>query len=214
MTRPKNARSLARIEADLEAAFKREARGPIEIGGLLLEAKEQLSHGQWLIWLNSNFPHSVSTCENYINAAKFAAKFPTVVNLKVSPTGFYALAKSDNDGDAEVVKRALHEAETKWVDAVRVHQIVKELRPPPLPPADEEESDDDTAPDDDQPPPPAPPPINPKQARLVRDFDGAVAAFKTLVTKRASEFAAASTLRCDLEVIGNFLLQVARQVSR
>jgi Protein of unknown function (DUF3102) len=59
----------AKIEAALEASFKRESRNFIEIGGLLNEAKEQLdSHGKWLPWLKARFPHAVRTAQNYMAA--------------------------------------------------------------------------------------------------------------------------------------------------
>jgi hypothetical protein len=38
-----NARDLGAIEADLKAAFEHEAKGPIEVGALLVEAKEQFA---------------------------------------------------------------------------------------------------------------------------------------------------------------------------
>jgi Protein of unknown function (DUF3102) len=232
-----NARPLARIEADLAAAFQRESRGAIEIGGLLIEAKEQLdAHGQWLPWLKDKFPHAIRTAQNYMAAHRLAGEYATVAHLKLSTGGLYALVAADNAGDVSVIDKVLQEAKTKWVDADRVREIAEELRPPPdpLPPStgedpaekpdadaddanddddDDDDGDDETPPDDERPPPPSPG-LNPKQARLVRDFDDAVAAFKNLVTRRAADFAPAATPTFDLEMIGNFLLQVARERSR
>src|SRR5271166_2067409 len=190
-----NIRPLKKIEADLELAFRREALAPIEIGRLLLEVKEQAGHGGWLPWLKAKFPHSVSTAENYMNAAKLAGKFPTVGNLKVTPGGLYALIEADNEGDTDVIEGALREAKTRWVDGGRVREIAKELHlppappptrpsdepPPPAPPEPPPPEDDD---DDDRPPPPSPPALKEKQARFCRDFDAAVAPLGALAAGR------------------------------
>jgi hypothetical protein len=201
-----NARALVEIEVELEIAFNREAKGPVEIGGLLAEAKAQLRHGEWVGWLKSKFPHAVRTAQNFMRAHEFAGKYVTVTHLKLSPGAIYALARIDRDGDKEAVERVLQEAATQWTDANCVRKIIRELRSPP--PVDEEP---DQKPDGDEKPPPAPPPgLKPRQAKLVRDFDGAVAALKNLLTKRAVDLVAAAASKDDLETIANFLLQVAK----
>ena len=80
MTKKKR-RDLAVIVGELQTAVKVENSNIITIGSLLIEAREQVEHGQWMKWLNENFDSSVSTAENYMNTAKLAAKFPTVGNL-------------------------------------------------------------------------------------------------------------------------------------
>jgi len=207
----KNSRPLEAIEADLEAALEREARGPVEIGALLTEAKALLgSHGMWLLWLKAKFPHTARTAQNYMAAAALAAKYATIAHLRLAPGALYALCEADNRGDAVVVERVLHEAETGWVDADRVREIAREgLWSPP--PSSQPEPDGTPPP---PPPPPPPPGLKPKQARLVQDFDAAVAAFKSLLTKRAADFVASSTPGLELEAIANFLLQVARERSK
>ncbi len=42
----------------------------IEVGGLLCEAKEQLSHGEWGDWLAQNVPYSVSNANNMMRVYK------------------------------------------------------------------------------------------------------------------------------------------------
>jgi hypothetical protein len=128
----RNARPLAKIEADLEAAFGRESRGPIEVGALLTEAKELLdAHGRWLPWLGDRFAHlSVRTAQRYMAAHHFAAKHaPKATSLsllKLTPGALYKLAAIDDDGDdREIITRALREAEAKWVSADRVDQSGK-----------------------------------------------------------------------------------------
>jgi hypothetical protein len=142
----RNARPLAKIEADLEAAFGRESRGPIEVGALLTEAKELLdAHGAWLPWLGNRFAHLIlRTAQRYMLAFRFSVKYgpdgrnaTCVSHLKLTPTALYKLAAIDDGDDREIIKRALREAETKWVSADRVDQIEEEIelerRPPPSP---------------------------------------------------------------------------------
>ena len=63
----------ARIKAEHEAvsvALKDSVRHAIEAGSLLLEAKEQLKHGQWLPWLRDNCTMSERTAQLYMRCAK------------------------------------------------------------------------------------------------------------------------------------------------
>jgi hypothetical protein len=73
----------------LHAALKREAADIIAIGDLLIEAHNQLDHGEWLPWLAENFGSSVSTADNYMAAARLAAKYPSIGNLRLRPTALY-----------------------------------------------------------------------------------------------------------------------------
>ena len=63
----------ARIKAEHEAvsvALKDSVRHAIEAGSLLLEAKEQLKHGQWLPWLRDHCIMSERTAQLYMRCAK------------------------------------------------------------------------------------------------------------------------------------------------
>src|SRR5215469_4612116 len=70
----------------------------IEIGGLLIEAREghQLDHGDWLPWLEQEFDFSERTAQNYMAASRFAAKYETVSYLKVTCSALYYLATGDH----------------------------------------------------------------------------------------------------------------------
>jgi|HubBroStandDraft_6_1064221.scaffolds.fasta_scaffold98068_3 hypothetical protein len=111
-------RSLELIANELTSVIKRQAADVIKIGGLLAEAKAQLSHGQWLAWLAEHFPLSKSTVANYINSYKFATQFPTVGNLKIHTSALYLLASSAFN--ATEISVILKVAETKWVDSETV----------------------------------------------------------------------------------------------
>jgi Protein of unknown function (DUF3102) len=89
-------RALADIEKDLGVLVKAQRRNIFTMGALLIEAKARVLHGEWLPWLQQHFGRSVSTAENYMNAARLIAKFPTVGNLKLSNSALYWLAGIDD----------------------------------------------------------------------------------------------------------------------
>lgn len=134
------------------------------------------------------------------------------------PRALYALVEADNAGDGKLVEAVLDEVRAKeeWIDQERVEEIRRELTAPPpsdggsAPPDDADGGEED---DGDRPPPAAPAGPNPKQARLVQDFDGAVAVLKGS-TRRAADFVPAKASSLDLEMVASFLLQVVKERSR
>jgi Protein of unknown function (DUF3102) len=123
-------RSLEAIAAELSSALKREATDIIKIGGLLVEVKARLPHGEWLTWVTEHFPLSKSTVANYVNAYKFAIQIPNVGNLKIRPSALYMLASGIFNGKEIAV--ILKKAETQWVDSTIAYQIKPQpIRPEP-----------------------------------------------------------------------------------
>jgi Protein of unknown function (DUF3102) len=224
-------RDLKVITKELHAAQKREAADVIAIGKLLNEAKDLLEHGEWLPWLAENFGSSDSTAENYMNAARFAAKFPTVGNLMLRPTALYALGNDlDQDFDCKTIDAILREAETKWVTADRVWEIAEELMPQPEPkPAPEptleeieaERATAETAAqaeiDDilDGPPPELPPaPKATVQDVILPSFEQAIKTLTNLQTKSLEKFAGTAHRVHDIRAIADFLHGVADLIDR
>lgn len=79
-----------RIEAEAAEASLRDALGhALRAGELLIEAKGKVKHGEWLRWLEANFPGSERTAQGYM---KLAANPPRVSDLE-SPTVRGALAE-------------------------------------------------------------------------------------------------------------------------
>jgi hypothetical protein len=108
MTKSRNVRSLDVIAENIH---KLERSNIIAVGGLLLEAKSQCEHGDWLGWLNAEFDMSVTTAERRMNVATLSGKFPKLKNLKLSATTLYDLAEHDDEEDLpsiinELVKHA------------------------------------------------------------------------------------------------------------
>lgn len=61
-------------------AFKTSFEKAIEIGGLLIECKEKIPHGEWLHWMNVNLKFSQKTASNYMRIYK-TRENPKLVSL-------------------------------------------------------------------------------------------------------------------------------------
>jgi DUF3102 family protein len=129
-------RSIKLIATDLQAALQREAANSITIGGLLIEAQAQLDYGEWLAWLKKHFGSTDRTTENYMNAARFAARFEIVSKLKLRPSALYRLGreleKPTGRYNHKAIEAILKAAETKWVNADETKAIAKSLQPPKI----------------------------------------------------------------------------------
>jgi hypothetical protein len=120
------ARTLKVIESELRLALKRETTDIIEIGGLLLEAKKRVGHGQWLPWLRSSLSLSERSASRYMGAAKFAkaqAKTASVADLALSPSALYLV--SSGELPAEAVAAILKEAAAQRVGGERAMSIAR-----------------------------------------------------------------------------------------
>jgi hypothetical protein len=62
MTRPN--RTIDDITGELHVALKRETGDILTVGGLLAEAKDKISHGEWLPWLKNEFSMSVRSAHD------------------------------------------------------------------------------------------------------------------------------------------------------
>ncbi len=74
----------ARINAEHQAAtqsFKSGLQSAIAAGKLLLEAKAQLKHGQWLPWLEHNCKFPARTATHYMRFARSDAEIGNLADL-------------------------------------------------------------------------------------------------------------------------------------
>jgi hypothetical protein len=223
-------RNIALIASELVAALKREATDIITIGSLLIEAQEQLDYGEWLGWLEEHFGSSDRTAENYMNAARLAAKFETVSNLKLRPTVLYLLGKELDDPTSffnrKAIKAILKAAETDWVNVERAREIAASLQPKPKPhePLDDEirtemaaaaemevEIDDILA----GPPPELPPaPDAIIYDVILPPFDQALATLAHLQTKPLASFVATTHEPDRIRAVIIFLQEVAAAIEK
>jgi len=214
-------RDLELITGDLRDVLAREAKDVVTIGNLLIEARSQLDHGQWLPWLAGNFSSSARTAENYMAAARFATKYETVADLKLRPSALYLLGGELDDPhglfNRKVVKAILKEAETEWVSATRAYDIERSLRPKPSPKPTEEEIVDDAEIEEllDGPPPELPPaPDTTTHDVILPPFEQAVKTLSLLQTKPLGKFSDTACKPDDIRAISNFLGEVADAIDR
>jgi hypothetical protein len=224
-------RDLKVITKELQTALTRETADIIAIGKLLDEANEQLEHGEWLPWLAENFGSSVSTADNYMAAARFAAKFPTVGNLRLRPTALYVLghdlASPSGLYDCKAIRAIFSEAKTKWVNEKRAREIAEALqkpKPEPIPTLEEikakraaaktaEQAEADAI--IDGPPPELPPaPEATAHDVILAPFDQAVKTLANLQTKSLEKFAGTAHRALDIRAIADFLHGVANVIDR
>ncbi|WP_164937274.1 DUF3102 domain-containing protein [Bradyrhizobium vignae] len=99
MTKRKN-RSLETIADDIH---KLQRASIFDLGNLLIEAKAQCEHGNWLSWIWTEFEYAPSTAERYMNAARLNTKFPIVRNLRLAANTVYALVDECVDDDLPAI---------------------------------------------------------------------------------------------------------------
>jgi hypothetical protein len=225
-TKPKAAaRSLATIVGEIRKTLRNDIGNIIKRGELLQEAKDQLEHGQWLPWLEENFSMEERTAQRAMAAAKFAAKYDNVTDLRLTKSALYEL--STGDYPPKVIKAVLKEAASKQVNHWRVDEINDELNPPkPEPIEDFPESDElkerlraeaelDAEMEKilDGPPPDLPPagPSEPVDFVLAQ-FNNAIKALEELQTKSVNRFTGTTHNADELRKVADFLFAVANAV--
>lgn len=115
--------------AEIKILIKQTAQGIIEIGQRLIEVKDELPHGDFLKWLESEFEWSKSTAYNFINVAE---KFPTVGSLiNFYPRALYLLSAPSTPESAR--EEAINKAEQgekitneKAKELIEAHKQIEE----------------------------------------------------------------------------------------
>lgn len=71
-------RELFAAEADWRSAVGHALRA----GELLIEAKAQVKYGEWLLWLDANFPESVRTADLYMRLARNSQRVANLPSIR------------------------------------------------------------------------------------------------------------------------------------
>jgi hypothetical protein len=96
MSKPKLVpRPLDVITKELGIEFYAEASSIANIGALLIEAKAQVKHGEWSLWLGNNFDLSDRTARKYMAVAEWASNRNPDSVLNLAPSVLYALAADE-----------------------------------------------------------------------------------------------------------------------
>jgi hypothetical protein len=121
----KMVRPLDVITREIGDALQSETANIIKTGGLLIEAKAQVKHKEWLPYLSGNFDLSLRTAQRYMAAAEWAASNTTPVShLKLSPTVLYDLATGNYE--PETASLIIETAKSEWVNDGRATAIVEQ----------------------------------------------------------------------------------------
>jgi hypothetical protein len=197
---------LPTITAEIHAALKSETANIVTLGNLLAKAKAQISHGEWLPWLKTNFSMSEASAQNYLRVHRFL-KSRTVRDLEavdnLSASALYMLSAKTNLVPNVAIKQVFEEAQTKRVGGARVRAISAIH----FHPYDARKTTATVTPLV----PPAPPPEPPTRAMAqLGAFDQAIAKLKELATKPATQFSGSAHNANDIQIVADFLLYVAR----
>jgi hypothetical protein len=110
----KNKRALTAIAADMLKACRDRTRNMLHIGALLIEAKEQLEQqGDWLPWLDANFPENERTAQRYMSAVRLVTKYDNLSYLKLTKGALYTLACNEETLSDRMVEAIVAAAKAK-----------------------------------------------------------------------------------------------------
>jgi hypothetical protein len=118
-----NHRTLTEIGDELGYAIRYRTAGMLQIGGLLNEAKEQATHGEWLPFLKL-YRVEERSAQRYMKAATWAAKYDNVDGFdQITPQAIYALASGKFSVD--VVEQVISAAQHRHIGIADVKAIAK-----------------------------------------------------------------------------------------
>jgi hypothetical protein len=98
---PKPIRKSSTRIAEIERLYSEIAGRPqvkhrIELGGLLVEQKQEVGHGNWLDWVKNNLPFSDRSAETFMEFWEYRDKIENVSNLSQAKTIIKALKPGDD----------------------------------------------------------------------------------------------------------------------
>lgn len=181
---------LKKITEQLHQLRRRHSQDVIEIGRLLVEAKAQLEHGEWLPWLQKEFAWSRTSAERFIRAhSKFGgSQIAQVGHFEPSTICLLAEKKTPPEAVKAVLDLAKDGAPVAHKEALR---IVKDARADLKPPSKTHG---------------APAPL--RDARAVEDFQSAVALLGKIAAKPTAIFVGIVPQH-ELEMLANFIAAIA-----
>jgi hypothetical protein len=217
------ARPLDVITTEIGISLRSETVCVIKSGELLIEAKAQIKHGEWLPWLAHNFDLSERTARKYMAAAQYASNRNLGADLNVAPAVLYALA-ADEYGPKAAAK-ILKMAKSRRVDQSLAQMIVNETSAFGAEDSGEIKSKEERQqleeeanaildnPPPDLPPPPEPVPLE-TDKYLHEKLAELMVELKKLATKSTDRFVACGIEPSDLENVADFLREIAAKVIR
>ena len=75
-------KTLSELKVEIKFHLGQMAGHAVEIGNLLIEAKEQVQHGDWQNWLEDNFNLKYRSAKNFMDIAeRFGSKLQSIADL-------------------------------------------------------------------------------------------------------------------------------------
>lgn len=120
-------RPLETIESEINFYKQQTAIGIIEIGKRLIEAKEQLPHGEWGKWLEEKVEFAQSTANKFMKCASEFSNSESVRNL--GSKKLFSLLSIPQDEREEFISQP-HEVngQTKTVDEMTTRELQKVIK--------------------------------------------------------------------------------------
>ncbi|TQI66749.1 DUF3102 domain-containing protein [Clostridium sp. KNHs216] len=122
-----NQRSIDQITLEINFYKAQTAQNIIEIGKRLIEAKQQLQHGEWLPWLRDKVEFSVNSADNFMKIAREYSNSQPVVNL--SYTKLLALLQVPEDEREEFLQEThLVDGQEKTVSEMSKRELQEAIK--------------------------------------------------------------------------------------
>lgn len=124
-------RPLQQIELEINFYKDQTATGIIEVGKRLIEAKQQLTHGEWIPWLSKQVKFSERTAQYFMQASIEFGENPQAIADLGTTKVFILLDKFDTQDKREEFINTTHtvSGEEKTVDEMttrELQQVIKE----------------------------------------------------------------------------------------
>lgn len=118
------------IAGKIQELHQRTCEGMIEIGRLLIEAKDCLGHGEWGGWLRREFAWPQDTAENFIHVAEVFENIKSETFRSLDFLSLYLLARPSTSAAArdQILKLIEGGARPSVADMKRIIRNAKALR--------------------------------------------------------------------------------------
>lgn len=112
---------LMQIEKDIITLKNQTAENMIQIGCKLIEAKKQLSHGEWGVWLENKVEFSQRTANQFMRIAKeFGSNSQAISNLEITKVGLLL------DVPTEKREEFIEKHDLKSMSTREIKKVIKE----------------------------------------------------------------------------------------